>query len=110
GISASDQNQYLLGNNVDYNPPNGVEMIITQKYINYFMNGGWEAFYNHLRTGFPTFKVDGGGVLNNGQIPKRWMYPQDELQYNSQNVHDAIQRQYPDGDDINSVMWLLKTE
>lgn len=110
GISVSNQSQYLLESKVAYDPANGIEMIITQKYINYFMNGGWESFYNNLRTGFPIFKVNGGGVLNNQQVPKRWMYPQDELQYNSENVRDAIQRQYPDGDGINGVMWLLKTE
>jgi hypothetical protein len=54
--------------------------------------------------------VDGGGILNNGKVPMRWMYPQEELQLNSQNIHDAIARQYPDGDDINGVMWLWKSE
>jgi hypothetical protein len=99
---------YLLQPEVAYDPANGIEMIITQKYINFFMNGGWETFYNHLRTGFPDFSVDGGGVLNNGQVPKRWMYPQDELLLNKANVEEAINRQYPQGDDINGVMWLWK--
>jgi hypothetical protein len=85
-------------------------MIITQKYINFFLNGGWESFYNHLRTGFPELSVDGGGVLNNEQVPKRWMYPQQELQLNTENVQAAIQRQYPQGDNINGVMWLLVTQ
>jgi hypothetical protein len=85
-------------------------MIITQKYINFFMNGGWEAFYNHLRTGFPELDVNGGGILNNGQVPKRWMYPQNELQLNVENVQAAITRQYAGSDDINGVMWLLKSE
>jgi hypothetical protein len=110
GISESEQDDYLLEPGVAYTPADGVEMIITQKYINYFMKGGWESFYNHLRTGFPEFSVNGGGVLNNEQVPKRWMYPQEELQLNSQNVQEAIQRQFPSGDDINGIMWLLKVE
>lgn len=110
GLSTAEQDAYLQQPSVVYDPAKGVEMIITQKYINYFLNGGWEPFYNHLRTGFPVFSVDGGGVLNNGQVPKRWMYPQDELRLNTENVEAAIQRQYPEGDNINGQMWLLKTE
>ncbi|MFZ6011484.1 MAG: SusD/RagB family nutrient-binding outer membrane lipoprotein [Bacteroidota bacterium] len=109
-ISSAAQDAYLLRTGVDYIPANGIEMIITQKYINYFMNGGWEAFYNNRRTGFPVFDVSGGGILNNGEVPKRWMYPQSELQLNTQNVQSAISRQYPGGDNINGEMWLLKTE
>jgi hypothetical protein len=110
GIAEGEQDAYLQQSSVVYDPAKGVEMIITQKYLNFFLNGGWEAFYNHLRTGFPEFSVDGGGVLNNGQVPKRWMYPQDELQLNTENVQAAIQRQFPEGDNINGEMWLLKTE
>ena len=110
GISSAEQDAYLLEPEVAYVPAKGVEMIITQKYINFFMNGSWEPFYNHLRTGFPEFDVDGGGILNNGQVPKRWMYPQNELQLNVENVEAAISRQYAGSDDINGVMWLLKSE
>lgn len=108
GVSSSNQDDYIAG--APYVPANGLEQIVTQKYISFFMNAGWEAFYNQRRTGFPEFTVDGGGVLNNQQIPKRWMYPQDELQLNTANILEAISRQYPGGDDINGVMWLLKNE
>ena len=110
GISSDEQDAYLLEPEVVYNPAKAIEMIVTQKYINFFMNGGWEAFYNNLRTGFPKFDVDGGGALNNGQVPKRWMYPQDELNLNTENVEAAISKQYAGDDDINGVMWLLKSE
>jgi hypothetical protein len=108
-IDSGDQDDYLLNPDVVYSPANGIEMIITQKYINFFLNGSWEPFYNQRRTGFPEFSVDGGGVLNDEQIPKRWMYPTLELQLNADNVHDAIERQYTE-DNINGVMWLLKPE
>jgi hypothetical protein len=74
------------------------------------MNGGWESYFNHLRTGFPAFDVNGDGILNDGKVPTRWMYPQEELQLNEAHVLEAIQRQYPEGDDINGVMWILKPE
>lgn len=110
GIESDAQDEYLAHSSVTYVPEDGVEMIVTQKYINFFMNGGWEAFFNHLRTGFPAFDVDGGGILNDGQVPKRWMYPQSELQLNVENVEAAIGRQYGGNDDINGVMWLLQSE
>jgi hypothetical protein len=109
-LAEAEQDSYLQEPGVVYDPSKGIEQIVTQKYINFFLNGGWEPFFNHLRTGFPAFSVDGGGVLNNGQVPKRWMYPQEELQLNTENVQAAIQRQYPGGDNINGVMWLLVTE
>jgi hypothetical protein len=110
GISSGDQDDYLAIPGVVYVPGSGIEMILTQKYISFFMNAGWEAFYNQRRTGFPEFTVDGGGVLNNEQIPKRWMYPQDEFQFNQENIQQAISRQFPGGDDINAEMWLLQNE
>jgi hypothetical protein len=109
-IDSGDQDQYVLEPEVVYSAANAIELIITQKYINFFLNGGWEAFYNHERTGFPEFTVDGGGVLNNQQVPKRWMYPQDEFTLNLANIQAAVQRQYPSGDNINGQMWLQKTE
>lgn len=107
-FDVSGGESYLTNPGVPYESEGGgLEQILTQKYINFFMNGGWETLYNHLRTGFPEFKVDGGGVLNNQQVPKRWMYPQDELLYNQSNVDEAIARQYTT-DNINGVMWLYK--
>ncbi|MDN3588529.1 SusD/RagB family nutrient-binding outer membrane lipoprotein [Pedobacter aquatilis] len=85
-----------------------ISNIITQKYIASFMNGGWQPFYEQRRTGFPVFDTTGAGMLNEKRIPKRWMYPESELRLNQQNVSAAISRQYPQGDDINQVMWLLK--
>jgi hypothetical protein len=109
-IGTGDQDDYLASPGVPYSAADGIEMIVTQKYINFFLNGYWEPFYNQLRTGFPEFSVDGGGVLNDEKVPKRWMYPQAELQLNTDNVEAAIGRQYNNDDNINGVMWLLKPE
>ncbi|WP_090601883.1 SusD/RagB family nutrient-binding outer membrane lipoprotein [Parapedobacter koreensis] len=87
-----------------------IEQIIMQKYIASFMNNGWHPFYEQRRTGFPVFNVAGGGVVNNGRIPKRWMYPDGELTNNSEHIMEAITRQFPQGDDINAEMWLLTIE
>jgi hypothetical protein len=87
-----------------------LEAIITQKYIAFFMNSGWQAFYEQRRTGIPEFDVSGGGVLNDQRIPLRWMYPENEFDLNREHVTEAISRQYPGGDNINARMWLLIKE
>lgn len=108
GIDQSSIDQYLQHEKVIYNASHGLQMIITQKYLAFFMNSDWEAFYNHRRTGFPEFSVDGGGVVNNNKVPRRWMYPENEFQLNTANVQEAVSRQYPEGDNINGEMWLLQ--
>ncbi|PWG81547.1 SusD/RagB family nutrient-binding outer membrane lipoprotein [Pararcticibacter amylolyticus] len=99
---------YLAQNTVKLSTGNPIQQIITQKYIASFFNSGWQPFYEQRRTGFPVFDVSGSGMLNDKKIPKRWMYPETELQRNQQHVTEAISRQYPDGDNINAVMWLIK--
>lgn len=109
-ISQPQIDAYIQQSSVQYVAQQGIEMILVQKYMASFMNSGWEPFYNQRRTGFPEFKTDGGGVLNDGVIPKRWMYPQSEINDNLSNLEKAINRQYPEGDNVNGVMWLLKEE
>jgi len=99
---------YLAQNAVKITTGDPIQQIITQKYIASFFNSGWQPFYEQRRTGFPVFDVSGAGMLNDKKIPKRWMYPEDELRLNQQHVSEAISRQYPEGDNINGVMWLIK--
>ena len=110
GIGQEQFDAYLAQPNVVYDPANGMEMILTQKYLAFFLNAGWEPFFNQRRTGIPAFSTVGGGILNNGQIPKRWMYPERELNLNEANVVAAIQRQFGGNDNINAEMWLLQEE
>lgn len=105
GINQSGIDAYLL-----LNPYVNLESVMTEKYLASFLSGGWQFFYEQRRTGLPTFDVSGAGVLNDKKIPKRWMYPETELQYNQEHVKEAISRQYPEGDNINGLMWLLKAE
>lgn len=99
---------YFNQPDVQLDGSNNLKRILIQKHIASFMNSGWQSFYDNRRTGYPEFNVDGSGILNQGRIPKRWMYPASEAVNNSQHLSEAIQRQFEDGDTINSVMWLLK--
>ncbi len=108
GIDAAAIHTYLQQPAVQLTVDNNLEAVLTQKHIASFMQNGWLSFYEQRRTGFPHFDITGGGVLNNGKIPLRWMYPETEMQLNRENVSAAISRQFAQGDDVNGVMWLLK--
>jgi hypothetical protein len=107
GFTGAGVDQYLAGDLVSYDEANAIEQINTQKYLTYFFTSGWESFYNQRRTGFPVFSA-GGGTLNDGQVPKRWMYPEAETDLNRTNLQAALERQFGGQDDINGLMWLLK--
>jgi len=110
--SDNDIQTYLSQPAIPLKAGTEIQQIITQKYISMFMNTGLQPFFENLRTGFPVFEVAGAGVVNqvNGvnAVPKRWMYPIDEIGNNATNVNNAIKSQYPNGDNINGVMWLLQ--
>jgi hypothetical protein len=90
------------------NNTTGLNQILLQKYLAFFQNSGWEAFYNYRRTGVPVFSV-GTGTGNSGRIPKRFQYPASEQTTNSDNWKKAVQAQFGSQvDDINAEMWLLK--
>jgi len=94
---------------IKYNGNNaaGLEQIVTQKYLAFFMNSGAEAYFNYRRTGFPKF-ITGVGTGNSGRIAVRWLYPASERQYNAENYKIAIDRQFSGKDEINDAIWLTK--
>ncbi|MFC0182213.1 Starch-binding associating with outer membrane [Pseudarcicella hirudinis] len=93
-----------MGDNAD-----GLKQILTQKYIAFFQNSGWEAFYNQRRTGYPsTFVTTGSGLNAVGKLPRRWQYPVDEQTYNTENYTKAIQSQFGGTDDLYKDLWSLK--
>ena len=81
-----------------------LELIMTQKYLRSFFQSGWTPFFDHLRTGYPSFRRPAGV-----SIPFRWIYPQSEYNYNGANVTEAIKRQFGEGKDlINQPTWWIK--
>ena len=104
----NDAIAYLAQANVVYagNNATGLTQILSQKYIAFFQNSGYEAYYNWRRTGVPTFLV-GPGTSNSTKIPLRFQYPSTEFSTNKVNVDAAVTSQYGGKDDINASMWLL---
>lgn len=89
------------------NSETGLNQILLQKYLAFFQNSGWEAYFNYRRTGVPVFST-GTGTGNGGRIPKRFQYPGSEQIYNTENWKAALADQGFNIDDINGEMWLLK--
>ena len=108
GVDAAAISDYLAQNSIEYsgNSAEGLNQILTQKYIALFNNSGRESYFNYRRTGIPTFDI-GPSNNNGGRIPLRWKYPQSEFQNNEVNVNAALQAQYGGSDDINAKMWLI---
>jgi hypothetical protein len=116
GIKASmsfyglnDATTYLTQTNVKYagNNVTGLTQILNQKYISFFQNSGYEAYFNWRRTGVPTFLV-GAGTANGTKIPLRFLYPSSELSTNKENLMESVNRQFGGKDDINMPVWIIK--
>lgn len=80
-----------------------LERIITQKYIQFFEQGGWSSYYEHLRTGYPEFMH-----LEGSTPPSRWAYPDAAYEYNGINVEAAVSSQYSGNDGVRELPWWLK--
>lgn len=90
------------------NTADGLNQILLQKYLAFFQNSGWEAYFNYRRTGVPAF-LTGTGTGNSGRIPKRFQYPATEQTTNETNWSSAVTNQFGStDDDINAEMWLIK--
>ncbi|PWG82476.1 SusD/RagB family nutrient-binding outer membrane lipoprotein [Pararcticibacter amylolyticus] len=88
-----------------------IRQIISQKYIaGFFHNVDYTAWFENRRTGYPTFVLNSATNQNTpaAKFPVRWLYPQKELEFNSDNVQAAITSQYNGNDDTNQLMWILK--
>jgi Starch-binding associating with outer membrane len=109
GTATYDVNTFLT--NIAYAGDNatGLTQILSQKYVSFFLNSGFESYYQWRRTGIPAFKEGGSGIgTPSFKIPLRWQYPVDETNYNPTNNKAALSSQYGGTDDLTAKMWLIK--
>lgn len=87
-----------------------IEQIIMQKYISTFLQEPFGGYWEMRRTGIPNIPINPKTNLNipSDKMPLRWMYPDSEFRYNSENVKEAVARQYGGDDSPMGVMWLLQ--
>ncbi|WP_162842547.1 SusD/RagB family nutrient-binding outer membrane lipoprotein [Mucilaginibacter pineti] len=115
GSVTTDYGTFL--SNIAYNTTNSaaaLTQILSQKYVATFNNSGWEAFYNYRRTGIPAFPTGpsntGYGTVSGqiGIIPRRFLYPLDEINANNDNYKTSIGTQFGGTDDVTKDTWLTK--
>lgn len=90
---------------------NKLKQIMTQKYIsNFFQIYELDAYMEYRRTGYPEFPINPNTNQNEktDRIPVRFMYPSDESSYNTENLQEAIDRQFNGNDNVNEKIWILK--
>ena len=87
-----------------------LEQIITQKFISTYLQSPLSSFFENRRTGYPAFPINEETNENvpSDKLPIRWMYPSDEVDYNKENLDEAVSRQYGGNDNNNGVMWILQ--
>lgn len=107
-VNAQNAEIYLKQEKVDFakatTKEEKLKRILTQKYFTTFLQGGWDAYFDYLRTGYPHFSTPQGV-----SAPKRWIYPQSEYNDNKAQVAKAIDRQFGAGNDkISEATWWLK--
>ncbi|GAA4152372.1 SusD/RagB family nutrient-binding outer membrane lipoprotein [Chryseobacterium ginsenosidimutans] len=93
---------YFTNSNVAYN--GSLERIMLQKYVALFFVDQ-QQWFEKRRTGFPVLP-NNGGLLNNGNMPSRLMYPPNPRVLNTANYQAAVQQM--GGDDINVKVWWNK--
>ncbi|WP_294208546.1 SusD/RagB family nutrient-binding outer membrane lipoprotein [uncultured Chryseobacterium sp.] len=93
---------YFSNANVAYNGT--LQRIMLQKYVALFFVDQ-QQWFEKRRTGFPVLP-NNGGLLNNGNLPQRLMYPPNPKILNTDSYQNAVQQM--GGDDINIKVWWNK--
>lgn len=105
-ISMAEWNPgYLSLNGVNYTGDKDakLKLIAQQKWIALFND--IESYFSWKRTKLPVLTSNPKGP-GNGVLPLRYKYPNNERNFNTENVNAAITIQGPD--ERNTLMWLLK--
>jgi len=93
-IPDEEINAYLAAHPFD--PSNAFAQLGHEMWVSLFLNG-YNAWAHWRRTGYPELiPTNHPDNLTNGQIPRRLLYPQEELTLNGEHYQEAIARQGPD--------------
>ncbi|WP_337966307.1 SusD/RagB family nutrient-binding outer membrane lipoprotein [uncultured Flavobacterium sp.] len=87
-----------------------LKQVWIQRYLLNFLVDAETSYFEYRRNKYPDFNIDPTTNLNVkslGSMPVRYLYPSSELNYNSQKLMEALNRQFGGYDEINKTMWLL---
>jgi len=105
GLSNADINAYIAANGtLSGSTEQQWEQIMTQKWINFYVDQSDEAFSEWRRSGFPELTPGLNQGETNGTIPRRLRYVNDEILLNTDNYNTAVGR-LNDGDTYTSSVW-----
>jgi hypothetical protein len=80
-----------------------LERIMTQKWINFFLGNGYEAWAEWRRTGYPVLAPAPDAVNEGKQIPRRQCYIGTERDLNKANYDAAVAAQ--GADELSTRVW-----
>jgi len=106
-ISEQKINAYLRNNPylADQSLTEQYNQIHTQKWVSLFLQDEYEIFSNWRRTGFPELvPTNYPGNLTGGKIPTRFVIPDSEEIFNTENFYEARSRQ-GGTNMLSSVVW-----
>jgi hypothetical protein len=75
-----------------------LETIITQKWISFAFENGYEAYTEYRRTGYPYLKDYHNQDINQNIFPTRMPYPSSESSLNGINYSSSVSRQGADNE------------
>jgi len=105
GLSAAEIDAYFAANGtLNGSVEEQMGQILTQKWINFFVDQSDEAYSEWRRTGFPQLTPGLNQGETNGTIPTRLKYVNDESLLNTENYNTAVSR-LNDGDTYTSRVW-----
>ena len=98
-IAAEEINTYI--SNL---PATDLEQIITQKWITFIFEKGYEAYSEYRRTGFPVLTDYNGEPIDQSIFPVRMIYPYSEYTLNRDDYNVAISSQGADNE-FTHIWW-----
>lgn len=99
---------YLTKNPLSTNTDQALQQIYEQRYILFFHQADFEAFFDYHRTGYPIIKTGNGQATK--AVPFRMMYPLSEKNTNKENYNKALQQQGMSEDTIMAPLWINNTQ
>ncbi len=91
-------------NYIESLPAADLPQIITQKWISFAFENGYEAYAEYRRTGFPELLDYYGNTIDKEIFPNRLIYPYSEYTLNRDNYNAALVQQGPDNEYVK-IWW-----
>ena len=98
-ITEDEMNTYI-----DALPEADLEQIITQKWITFINEKGYEAYSEYRRTGYPVLTDYHGQPIDQQIFPVRMIYPYSEYTLNRDNYNKAVSGQGADNE-FTHIWW-----